>query len=64
MADNKNVVLELKAQVEKKNFTDKESGNTFEYYAVSVCIDGQNIPLSIPKESKQLFKYLVGKYYE
>lgn len=64
MADNsKNVTLELKAFCEKKQFADKDTGNVFDYYAVSVVVDGQKIPLSIPKESKQLFKYLIGKYY-
>ena len=64
MANDKNVTLELKAVCEKKQFTDKDTGNVFDYFAVSVMIDGQKIPLSIPKESKQLFKYLIGKYYE
>lgn len=64
MANEKNVTLELKAVCEKKQFTDKDTGNVFDYYAVSVMIDGQKVSLSIPKESKQLFKYLIGKYYE
>ena len=64
MANEKNVTLELKAVCEKKQFTDKDTGSVFDYFAVSVMIDGQKIPLSIPKESKQLFKYLIGKYYE
>lgn len=57
-------VLELTANVEKKQFVNKENGETFDYYAVSVMVDGQKIPLSIPKESKALLKYLLNRYFE
>lgn len=65
MADKNGVaVLELTANVEKKQFVNKENGETFDYYAVSVLVDGQKIPLSIPKESKALLKYLLNRYFE
>lgn len=65
MADKNGVaVLELTANVEKKQFVNKENGVTFDYYAVSVLVDGQKISLSIPKESKALLKYLLNRYFE
>lgn len=51
---------ELKCLVERAQFVDKESGETRLYFKVSCVINGTSIKLSIPKESKQLFEYLIN----
>lgn len=57
-------VLQLNCFCEKKQFTNEETKEKFDYLSMYVVIDGQNIPLSIPKESKQLLKYLLMKKFD
>lgn len=58
--DNK--VIKLEASFEKKTYVYKDTGESFDYYAVSVLIDGQFVKLSVPKESRPLLNYLLDNY--
>lgn len=52
-------VIKLEAFAEKKIFVDADTGNNFPYYAIHCLVNGQQIKLSIPKESKALLNYLL-----
>lgn len=56
-------VIELKVQCEKKKFTNDQN-ESFDYFAFTTKLDGQEIRLSLNKDDKKLFSYLIAKYFE
>lgn len=54
----------VKANIEKKNFTDDKTGEVKRYYEFSVVLDGQVIALNIRKDKKYLANYILDKVYK
>ena len=53
--------LNVELLVEPKTFTNKESGEVIKYNEISCIIDNCVIKLSVKKDCKQLFEYLLAK---
>lgn len=58
MAEVKTLKVEL--LVEKKQFTNKESGEVIKYNDLSFVLNGAVIKLSVKQDCKQLFEYLLS----
>lgn len=54
--------IDLPATFEKKQFINKETGESREYWAVSVLLEGQLVKLDIPKEQRPLITYILDRY--
>ena len=55
-------VVELKVQCEKKQFKNDQN-EMIDYISITTVLEGQQIKLSVSKDSKQLFNYLIDKYF-
>lgn len=56
--------LKFECVAEQKQFVNTKTGETIDYVAVGVIINGQYIKLSLPKESKPLFNYLTEEMFK
>ncbi len=57
-------MFQIKVDVTRKMFTDKESGESKRYYEFSAVIDGQKFTLRPIESKRALVNYILDKNYK
>ena len=56
--------MNIKCNIEKKNFTDEKTGELRRYYEFNVVLDGKVIRLLLRREDKSLANYILDRIYK